>query len=260
MSRKIVRVEIPSKRPEDLLALGQSLYAKHVADGDASPLDADKMTTLNNQATVADTQNKSAKLHDAQAQTARQVRDTSLGIADGQSAQTDGTVLALTLPVVALPKWLQVVLCVVVWFAASAGFGYLGHRMSLDRFDHDTWWSRLRGPERSGRLYERLGIKRWKDRLPEAGALYSGGFSKRDLRAHDRAHLERFVVETRRAEFVHWLVFATVLVFPLFVVWYALPPNLVYAVVANLPFIAIQRYNRARLLRILARLDARADR
>ena len=83
MSRKIVRVEIPSKRPEDLLALGQSLYAKHVADGDASPLDADKMTTLNNQATVADTQNKSAKLHDAQAQSARQVRDTALGIADG---------------------------------------------------------------------------------------------------------------------------------------------------------------------------------
>ena len=97
MSRKIVRVEIPSKRPEDLLALGQSLYAKHVADGDASPLDADKMTTLNNQATVADTQNKSAKLHDAQAQTARQVRDTSLGIADGQSAQTDGTVLTIIL-------------------------------------------------------------------------------------------------------------------------------------------------------------------
>lgn len=169
-------------------------------------------------------------------------------------------IAAAALPLVVLPKWLQVVACILVWLGASAGWGYLGHRLPTSRFDHDTWWSRLRGPERGGRLYERLGIKRWKDRLPEAGALYSGGFSKRDLRAHDRAHLERFVVETRRAEFVHWLVFATVLVFPLFVVWYALPPNLVYAVVANLPFIAIQRYNRARLQRILARLDARPDR
>lgn len=161
------------------------------------------------------------------------------------------------LPVLLLPKPLQVVACVAVWLAASAGWGYLGHRLPASRFDHDTWWSRLRGPERDGRVYERLGIRRWKDRLPEAGALYSGGFSKRDLRAHDREHLERFALETRRAEFVHWLVLATVLVFPLFVVWYALPPNLVYAVVANLPFIAIQRYNRARLLRIIARLDAR---
>lgn len=167
------------------------------------------------------------------------------------------TTTLAALPVVALPKWLQVVVCVVVWFAASAGWGYLGHRLPVTRFDHDTWWSRLRGPERDGRLYERVGIRRWKDRLPEAGALYAGGFSKRDLRSRNRAHLERFAVETRRAEFVHWLVFATILVFPFLVIPVALAPNLVYAVVANLPFIAIQRYNRARLERIIARLDAR---
>ena len=165
--------------------------------------------------------------------------------------------VALALPVVDLAKWLQVVLCVLVWFGASAGFGYLGHRLPLARFDHDTWWSRLRGGEIEGRRYERLGIKRWKDRLPEAGALYAGGFSKRDLRARDRAHLERFAAETRRAEFVHWWILATILVFPLFCVWYALIPNLIYALVANVPFIAIQRYNRARLERILRRLDAR---
>ena len=66
------------------------------------------------------------------------------------------------LPLVVLPKWLQVVACILVWLGASAGWGYLGHRLPTSRFDHDTWWSRLRGPERSGRLYERLGIKRFK--------------------------------------------------------------------------------------------------
>jgi glycosyl-4,4'-diaponeurosporenoate acyltransferase len=102
-----------------------------------------------------------------------------------------------------------------------------------------------------------LRIKRWKDRLPEAGALFAGGFSKRDLTSHDRAHLERFAAETRRAEAVHWMILATVVVFPLFVVWYALIPNVIYALAANVPFIMIQRYNRARLERIIARLDAR---
>ena len=167
-------------------------------------------------------------------------------------------VVALALPLVAMPKWAQAVFCVIVWFGASAGFGYLGHRLPLERFDHDTWWSRLRGREIGGRRYERLGIKRWKDRLPEAGALYAGGFSKRDLRAHDRDHLVRFTAETRRAEVVHWWILATVLVFPFFVVWYACIPNLMYAVAANVPFIAIQRYNRARLERIIGRLDARS--
>ncbi|MEY4007712.1 MAG: hypothetical protein RLZZ467_744 [Gemmatimonadota bacterium] len=165
--------------------------------------------------------------------------------------------LAVTLPIVVLPKWLQVVLCVVVWFGASAAFGYLGHRLPLSRFDHDTRWSRLRGTEIGGARYERLRIKRWKDRLPEAGALFAGGFSKRDLTSHDRAHLERFAAETRRAEAVHWMILATVVVFPLFVVWYALIPNVIYALAANVPFIMIQRYNRARLERIIARLDAR---
>ena len=133
-------------------------------------------------------------------------------------------IAATALPLVVLPKWLQVVACILVWLGASAGWGYLGPRLPTSRFDHDTWWSRLRGPERGGRLYERLGIKRWKDRLPEAGALYSGGFSKRDLTSHDRAHLERFVAETRRAEAVHWMADREVKIFGV----ETISPDLVY--------------------------------
>ena len=45
-----------------------------------------------------------------------------------------------------------------------------------------------------------LRINRWKDRLPEAGALFAGGVSKRQLPSYDVAGLELFVRETRRAE------------------------------------------------------------
>src|SRR4051812_6160767 len=100
----------------------------------------------------------------------------------------------------------MVVLDVVFWGGWSAGVGFWAHRRPVAAFSADSHLYRLRGFEDGGRFYERLRIKRWKDRLPEAGALFTGGFSKRSARTLDRAVLERFVVETRRAEWAHWVI------------------------------------------------------
>ena len=93
---------------------------------------------------------------------------------------------------------------------------------------------------------------------PAAGGrgLFAGGVSKRELPAYDVAGLALFVRETRRAELAHWWAMACG---PLFVLWNPpLPPALLidYGVAVNLPFIAIQRYNRFRTEALLARLRA----
>ena len=98
------------------------------------------------------------------------------------------------------------------------------------------------------------------DRLPEAGDLFDGGISKRQLPAHDPAGLEVFVRETRRAELAHWWAMACG---PLFVLWN--PPLasallVGYGVLVNLPFIVIQRYNRARIRSVAERLARRGSR
>jgi glycosyl-4,4'-diaponeurosporenoate acyltransferase len=139
------------------------------------------------------------------------------------------------------------------WAAIHAATGYAAHRLALDRLQRDTWLLRVRAFEDGGRLYERLGIKRWKDALPEAGALFRGGLSKRRLPRRTDGGLERFAAETRRAEYGHWMAMAGG---PLFVLWN--PPAVAllmvaYGVAVNAPFIAIQRYNRLRLVRALAR-------
>ena len=142
---------------------------------------------------------------------------------------------------------------VVAWGLLSSAVGYAGHRLPVRALAEDTAWSRLRGVERDGRLYERLGIRRWKDRLPEAGALFRGGVSKRHLPGRDPAALSRLVVETRRAEWVHRTLLAAG---PLFLLWNPPPlaaAMLAYGVAANLPCLVVQRYNRARLLRVLGR-------
>lgn len=140
---------------------------------------------------------------------------------------------------------------VIAWGMAHALSGYLVHRLPLSSLGNDGPLLRPRAWEAGGRVYERhLQIRSWKDRLPEAGAFFHGGYDKGRLPSVADGGLERFAAETRRAERGHWL---SLLVLPLFTVWN--PPvgvamMAVYGFAVNAPFIAVQRYNRARRQRI----------
>lgn len=143
------------------------------------------------------------------------------------------------------------------WAVVQGGCGYLAYRVPLGWLRADGWIWREHRFEESGRLYVRLGIRRWKRLLPDAGQVFAGGFAKRRLSARDTAYLARFAEETRRAELTHLSALALT---PLFALWNppsAMPLLALYAVAVNLPCVAAQRYNRIRLRRIL---DGRAGR
>ena len=157
-----------------------------------------------------------------------------------------------------MPQAATIVVDVVAWGAFHAATGYAAHRLTDERLDEDSWLLRPRRFETGGRWYRRtLRIDRWKDRLPEAGDLFRGGISKRHLPGYADANLQLFARETRRAELAHWWAMWCG---PLFVLWN--PPLAAallvgYGVAVNLPFVAIQRYNR---LRIEALVERRARR
>ncbi|MEZ5145334.1 MAG: hypothetical protein R2726_22905 [Acidimicrobiales bacterium] len=145
-----------------------------------------------------------------------------------------------------------------VWAVGGSLVGYVTHRLGPSAFSRDSVLTRLRTFERDGRFYEeRLRIKRWKGRLPEAGDLFPGGFSKRSLQKMDVAYLERFVQETRRAEVTHWVLIAMGPFFVLWNPWWLALVMVAYGIAANLPCLLAQRYNRARLLRTLGRIRHR---
>lgn len=105
---------------------------------------------------------------------------------------------------------------------------------------------------RKGRPEPPLGIRRWKRWIPDAGGALPGGVPKASLVRRDPAALRRLVLETRRAEWVHWLLWPACL---LTAFW--LPPdgvlvNLLFATAFNGPCVVLQRYNRARLQHCLA--------
>jgi glycosyl-4,4'-diaponeurosporenoate acyltransferase len=147
----------------------------------------------------------------------------------------------------------MVALDVAVWAIWGFSVGLFAHRLPITRLEHETQLFRLRPRELDGTVYDRLRVKRWKDQLPEAGSFFAGGFSKRRVVTRDPAYLERFVVETRRAELTHWLVMAILPLFMLWNPWWMVTVMVAYAFAANIPCLLVQRYNRGRLLRVLAR-------
>lgn len=131
----------------------------------------------------------------------------------------------------------------VLHFAISALVTLLPHRL----FRPGSFWYRRRAFEDGGQLYERLlKVSRWKKKLPD-GAKLLGGFSKKRLRSRRPHYLRRFVRETCRGELAHLLTIAAA---PIFLLWnepWVLAVMLLYAILANLPFIVVQRHNRFRL-------------
>ncbi len=107
--------------------------------------------------------------------------------------------------------------------------------------------------EKGGNFYTKtLKIKKWKDKLPQY--ISKNGFSKKCLeKKPSKEYLERFIMETCRAEWNH---FMCCMYFPISF----LINSKIYAIIfslipifANLPFLFIQRFNRIRLLKLMNR-------
>lgn len=141
----------------------------------------------------------------------------------------------------------------VAWFAFSVASGFIASRLPDRVLATEVSVTTGPGPTRPGPIYRWLRIDRWKDRLPEAGGFFAGGRSKSRLPDRSSESLREYVIETRRAEGVHW---AGVVFGCTFFLW--APPlaaalNALFGLLAHLPFILVQRYNRRRVGALLHR-------
>ena len=161
--------------------------------------------------------------------------------------------MSVTLPLYHPSQWVMLTADIAAWGLIHAGTGYIAHRLPDTFCGRETWLTRRRWFEQSGRLWQALRVHRWKDRLPEAGDVFRGGVSKRHLPARTSEGLLAFAAMTRRAEMGHWMA---AIASPVFVLWnprWIAVVMLVYGFAVNAPFIAIQRYNRLRVDAVICR-------
>lgn len=144
-----------------------------------------------------------------------------------------------------------VVIDLIVVAAGIIAIGASAPRWPVRWLERDHGVLRLQGFETPG-FYRRLRVSWWRSALPELGAAF-GGTSKKQLLGTDAGSLGAYLVEVRRAEWVHWLACAPVALLYFFnPLWLALAWTLAVLAVNGI-FIGVLRNNRIRLLRILER-------
>lgn len=158
----------------------------------------------------------------------------------------------MILPILQLPDVLIAGLCVFSWTVWSFLVGFICHRLPLNFLENDTWLTQKYSQGENSRCYEKLlRIKVWKDWLPEAGDFFAGGFRKSSISGGNYAVMCRFLMETRRAEYVHIFIWPFWLVTILWTPSWGVLINLVIGTAFNLPCLLVQRYNRLRLEHLL---------
>lgn len=133
-----------------------------------------------------------------------------------------------------------VVLAVVI-----VGIGASAPRWSRRWLTRDAGLLRLL-PGETPELYRRLPVRHWAKRLPELGATF-GGASKRALPGQSTQAVADYLVEVRRAEWVHWASFLALLPMLAYNPWYLWLGFALVTTCINAPFLLILRGNRARL-------------
>ena len=134
------------------------------------------------------------------------------------------------------------------WLLASLLVGWLANLLP------PRWLQPARPVPPAQAALPGLGIRVWKRWIPDAGGALPGGVRKASLVRRDPQALRRLVIETRRAELVHGLLWPAGLLTALWLPPAAVLVNLVFATLFNLPCLLVQRHNRRRLLRCLTRM------
>ena len=130
----------------------------------------------------------------------------------------------------------------------------VGQALPRRLFDEDRFPYRSFRWERDGAVYKRLQIDRWKDILPDMSKVMSDMIPKK-IAEVDPEHMKLLLGETCRAEAVHWGEIVAGLGCLLIAPGPAAAAlSAAWAVLGNLPFIVIQRYNRPRLKRLYRQL------
>lgn len=160
---------------------------------------------------------------------------------------------------IVLPGWISILLCFTIWPALQIGVSLLCLKLPDRCYSPGLHFYRAHRFEKEGRLYEQIfRVSRWKGRLPDGGLIWNKkAFSKKKLESFSKDSLDRFLIESARAELTHWLAILPFWLFGFFTPMPVIWMMLLYALIVNIPCIIVQRYNRPRVQKLIRKISER---
>lgn len=145
---------------------------------------------------------------------------------------------------------------VVVVIAIDGFFAFVVHLFPESWFKIDNKFYQVSNNER--KFYEKLYIKKWKDKILELGSL--GGFSKKNIQSNpDKDYFKKFLIESNKGVLTHiigcFAGFLIILIFPQNCILYITLPVSIINFFMNIPSLFILRYNTPKLLACYKRME-----
>jgi len=128
---------------------------------------------------------------------------------------------------------------------------FVGRLLPKKWFRADMFPYRSYKFEQEGRIYDKLNIRKWQNKVPDMSKILPFMMPAKNLSGNFRERLPRMLQETCVAELIHTLnCFAGLYCLKLYPGIGGVIILILYITLFNLPFIIIQRYNRPRLQRL----------
>ena len=136
---------------------------------------------------------------------------------------------------------------------------YIGESLPRSWFSENKFPYKTVAFEKNGKIYERVGIKKWKTKLPDMSRVMRDMLPKRVTYDATSQSVNLLIKETCVAEFMHQsLCLFSVGIYLIWKNYIGIILTLVF-IVCNIPFILIQRYNRPHLSAFRNRLLKREE-
>lgn len=130
---------------------------------------------------------------------------------------------------------------------------FLGQLLPRRNFDYTAYPFKPFGWEQDGKVYTKIKIQFWKDKVPDMSQHIKSMFRKKICVFRNSDYLEELILETCVAEMVHFLLILISPIFLLLMHGVAGVLGMIGYILGNIPFILIQRYNRPRLIQLMQR-------
>lgn len=144
------------------------------------------------------------------------------------------------------------------WFLIITGViaFFVGRLLPKKWFCADRFPYRSFRFEQDGRIYDKLHIRKWQNRVLDMSKILPFMMPAKNLTGDFKKRLPRMLQETCVAELIHTLnCFVGLYCLKLYPGVGGVIISILYIILFNLPFILIQRYNRPRLMRLAKRVN-----
>lgn len=144
----------------------------------------------------------------------------------------------------------------VLWPLIQAINAFICHKISYEKFCYKSFPFKPFKWEKKGNIYDQFfKVHFWKKYLPDGGAFVKGELKLRHLDFSSEQNMVEFLTASCRAETSHWLS-----IFPFWMFGFFIPPigvwyMFIYALIANMPCIIVQRYNRPRITKLIKNIN-----